>query len=162
MSLTQSVKIATFAAALIAGSPAIAKDLPSYGHYLAYANVTADTPSPTSATCPAVGTSPFGAVPFAQFSLNTVDNIPARLLRYVVTNTDGSLSVYRDSYNHKGEIKRSIDGATATVVGSYTATLVDYDPNSFGGTITQTVPSSDGSGTCAETLAVAFVRSSAD
>jgi hypothetical protein len=156
------------ALALAAASSAMAEPLPTFGHYAASVLTVSVTPSADGVTCSSA--SPAGTSVQGEFALNTVNNIPAQLFRYIAAD---SQTVVKENFAITGGTRKNQTGTVTIsaysvangkqVLGQlpYTAAFADYDPNSFGGTITVTFPGDSG-GSCAQVNNVALVRTSAD
>ena len=167
--ITSRIFIASAAMAMAVGNAALAEPLPTFGHYAATILVSSVTPSAEGVTCSSVA--PAGTKVIGEYSLNTVGNVPVQIFRTVAAD---SQSVIRESFvNAPGNTKKNQSGMLTIAAFSvangkqvvatlpYTAQLADYDPNSFGGTITVTFPGDSG-GSCVQVNNAAFVRTSAD
>jgi hypothetical protein len=150
---------ALFAAAT-PSARADAPTLPTFGHYIGYVTVA----SPSTA-CPNKAGDHFTL----QLELNTIHELPVFLTRHVSYNaTTGAPVLNKTSYNRtsgsklapSGTITVTDENTSKSVKGTYSAIYTPFDPNSFGGTIHLTYPTS--TGTCTVTREVVFVRSSAD
>jgi len=163
--MISSTKIALTAVAsalLAAASPSARADttLPTFGHYIGY--VTVESPS---SACPNKAGDHFTL----QLELNTVRQFPVFLTRHVTYNaTTGAPVLYKTAYNRtsgtqlapSGTIRLTNENYSFSVTGTYSAVYTPFDPNSFGGSINLSYPTS--TGTCTVTRKVVFVRSSAD
>ena len=153
--IAASLLAATFSSAQAADAA-----LPTFGHYIGYVTVAA----PSSA-CTNVAGDHF----ILQLELNTVKELPVFLTRTVAYDpSTGAPILFKTAFDRTSGTKLAPSGAiTLTdendgkfVKGAYTAVYTPFDPNSFGGTINLSYPTTTGN--CTVTHEIVFVRSSAD